>query len=146
MAQAGGMRPVEQKYRQVRNGCVASLLPLMLVAGMVYPSWFSLPLNLASLAQNPFNTRLTEATANQLRLTPKGKLIGHLGSRGPALRKPEVGGSPIASNVGWGLGTRHRGHCLLSMFEFGLRVHGVEAYCYSSTCLTMKTTCLVLLI
>ena len=64
----------------------------------------SLPLNLASLAQNPFNTRLTEATANQLRLTPKGKLISHLGSRGPALRKPEVGGVSHCVKCGVGAG------------------------------------------
>lgn len=48
-------------------------------------------LSLAGVAQSPFNTVFTEATLSQLRLAERETLTCHLDSRGPALKKLEIG-------------------------------------------------------
>lgn len=49
-------------------------------------------------------------------------------------------GSAPGSNLGWRLGTRQCGYCLLSM-SLVWEVRGVEAHRYVIVCLTLMTTC-----
>lgn len=61
-------------------------------------------LSLAGVAQSPFNAGFTEATLSQLGLAPRGTLTFHLDSRGPALKKLEMGALPLGQMGvgGWG--------------------------------------------
>ena len=88
-----GNRPVVQKHLQVRSERVAARAPWgQWQAWLIRPGSLPCQPPLAGLAQNPFGTVIAGAVAHPLGLTLKGQLIGHLGVRGPALRKPEVGG------------------------------------------------------
>lgn len=62
-------------------------------------------LNLAGVAQSPFSVVFTEATLSQLRLVPRGTLTCHLDSRGPALKKLEIGALPLGQMWGGGWGS-----------------------------------------
>lgn len=88
-----GNRPVGQKYLKVGSERVAARAPWgQWEARLICPGSLPCQPPLAGLAQNPFSAVTAGAIANHLGLTLKGQLIGHLGVRGPTLRKPEVGG------------------------------------------------------
>lgn len=78
-----GNRPAAQKYLQVSSERVAARAPWgQWQVRLIRPGSLPCQPPLAGLAQNPFSAVIAGAIANQLGLTLKGQLIGHLGVRG----------------------------------------------------------------
>lgn len=117
---------------------MAFVIPLVLVAGMAYrpgsPLSVSRWLGSKSLQHSAYRGHLQSAGAG-----PEGELTGQL-ALGPQHEGSRMLGCATGSNLGWALGTRQCGYCLLSMsLVWGVR--GVEAHCYAIVSLTLMTTC-----